>query len=102
MSDPFISITEAAKRGIERVRDPGWSNPFDHIKIDIIEGEVGPWLHLYAPFNLVCSGRDPVTFLWATGPLKTNVTAQNVVPYEGPLPGSDEYQKSVKEFERFQ
>lgn len=101
MKKSLISIAEAAKRGIERVRDPSWSNPLDHIKIDIVEGEIGPWLHLYAPFNRVCSKRDPVTFMWAIGPLKTDITVPNVVPYEGELPESDTYQNAVKEFERF-
>lgn len=45
-----MTLTEAARAGIERVRLPHWANPGDYIKIDILDGEhLGPWAHLYAP-----------------------------------------------------
>ena len=97
--DGHISIADAAKLGIERVRLPQWANPLDHLKIDIIKGKPGPWLHLFAPFNKECNGRDPVNFLWMTGPMKTDVNVAEFVVYEGPLPDSDEYQAAQAAFD---
>jgi hypothetical protein len=57
----MISIREAAARGIEKVRDPHWHHG-DYIKIDIIDGAPGPWLHLYSPLNVRLHGRDPYSF----------------------------------------
>ena len=91
----MISIAQAAERGIERVRKPNWAHPFDHFKIDIIDGKPGPWLHLYAPFNQICSGHDPVDFIWATGALKTDINAVALEPYTGPLPDLSAYQDAV-------
>ncbi len=56
----LMSLNEAAAYRIERVRQPQWANKLDHLKIDIIDDKPGPWLHLYAPFNKECNGRDPV------------------------------------------
>jgi hypothetical protein len=56
----MISIVYAAANGVERVRKPIWANPLDHLKIDIVDGKPGPWLHLWCPFNKECNGRDPV------------------------------------------
>lgn len=92
-----ISITEAAMRGIARVRLPVWANPLDHIKIDITrDGGVGPWLHLFCPINKAINGRDPVDFLWMVDPMKTDIHAREFEPYSGPLPGSEEYQKAAE------
>jgi len=96
----MISLKEAAATGIERVRQPNWANPFDHIKIDIVDGEVGPWLHLFAPFNLECNGRDPVDCLWVVGPLKVDPDEKCFEPYAGPLPDSVEYRAKVERFAR--
>lgn len=46
-----ISIEDAAAKGIERIRKEIWANPMDHLKIDIIGGCPGPWVHLYSPAN---------------------------------------------------
>ncbi len=97
--DGLISIADAAKLGIERVRLTKWANPLDHLKIDIVEGKPGPWLHLFAPFNKECSGRDPVNFLWIMGPMKTDVNTPEFVVYEGPLPESDEYKAAQAAFD---
>jgi hypothetical protein len=98
MSD-LISIAEAAAKGIDRVRLPIWANPLDHLKIDIIDGKPGPWLHLFAPFNKECNGRDPVDFLWVFGPMKTDPNSIEFLPYEGPLPDSDEYRAAQAQFD---
>jgi hypothetical protein len=90
-----ISIKEAAARGIERVRKPIWVNRYDHLKIDIVEGELGPWLHLWCPFNMECNGRDPVDVL----AFQFDLTLPEFEPYDGPLPNSVEYQAAVKKFD---
>ena len=94
-----VSIAEAAAKGIERVRLPEWANPLDHIKIDIVDGCPGPWGHLFAPFNRECNGRDPVDFLIAIGPMKIDILERAFLPYVGPLPTSDEYQKAVAQYD---
>lgn len=97
MTEPLISIFEAAARGIDRVRKPIWANQLDHLKIDIVSGGgPGPWCHLYCPFNLECNGRDPVDFV---GCLESSYDEKEWVPYTGPLPESDEYKKVQKMFE---
>lgn len=86
----MISIQEAAEQGIDRLRRPEWACKFDHVKIDIIDGHTGPWLHLFSPANVAINGRDPANSLvtsWGTGALD----AQVFVPYNGPLPDSTEY-----------
>jgi hypothetical protein len=55
----LISINEAAASGIERLCDPYWQIPEDHLKIDIINGKAGIWTHLYSPLNLELNGKDP-------------------------------------------
>lgn len=101
----LISIAQAARLGIERLRQPNWANPFDHLKIDLqrdklngkLTGMFGPWAHLYAPFNKVCNGRDPVDMLMLDPPFDVN--AEGMEPYTGPLPDSDEYKADVAKYE---
>jgi hypothetical protein len=95
----LISIVKAAERSVERVRQPVWPDPMDHIKIDIIDGVPGPWLHLYAPSNKECNGRDPVTFLHFAVLPKCDLNQVCFVPYEGLLPDSDEYKARVASIE---
>jgi hypothetical protein len=95
MGDDLLSIQDAAARGIERVRKPIWANPLDHLKIDIVDGKPGPWLHLWCPFNTECNGRDPVdvfAYQW-------DLSVKEFEPYAGPLPQSDAYTEAVKKFE---
>lgn len=94
----LISCRQAARMGIERLRRPIWANALDHLKIDIIDGELGPWLHLFAPFNQECNGRDPVDILWPVSEF-ANVDAEDLAPYDGPLPTSDEYRRAAEAFE---
>jgi hypothetical protein len=92
----MISISEAAARGVERLRKPTWASLLDHIEIDIINGQPGLWAHLWAPFNKECNGRDPVDvliLLWG------RPDHRDFVVYDGPLPDSDEYRAAVKTFE---
>lgn len=59
----MISIRQAAQNGIQRLRVPHWRLPNDHIKIDIIDGKPGPWLHLYSELNEEINGRNPCDIL---------------------------------------
>ena len=59
----MISINQAASKGIDRLRKPNWSDTDDHLKIDIIDGKVGPWLHFYSTLNEHINGRNPVDIL---------------------------------------
>lgn len=90
----LISINEAVKMGHPRLRKPIWANPLDHMKIDIIDGQMGPWLHLYAPFNVALNQRDPVDML-ALEHRATFDTPEFEI-YDGPVGASDEYQADVR------
>ncbi len=97
MSAKLISINQAVKKKVDRLRKPIWANPLDHFKIDIVNGELGPWVHFYAPFNRECNGRDPVNLLlifWCP-----NIDVKEFEIYEGSLPDSQEYQKAVASYE---
>jgi hypothetical protein len=90
----LISLNDAASWGVERLRAPIWANPFDHIKIDVFDKKPGPWIHLFAPFNAECNGRDPVDMLITQfGP-----DDLCYVPYTGPLSDSAEYRAEAAKF----
>ncbi len=93
----MLSIAEAAAKGVERVRQPQWANPLDHLKIDIIDGKPGPWLHLWCPFNRECNGRDPMPLTVGAPPL--DLFERCFLRYDGPLPDSDEYKAAVAKFD---
>ena len=88
----MISILEAAEQGILRIRKPIWANPMDHILITIFEDEPGPWLKLYAPYNLAIDGEHPVTLLITA----FSIEEQDWERYTGPLPDSDEYREMAE------
>ncbi len=90
----LISMREAAKRGIERIRRPIWADKMDHLKLTIVDGNLGPWIKLYAPFNQECNGRDPVEMLI----VQADPDKAAYVPYEGPLPESEEYKAAQRGF----
>jgi hypothetical protein len=93
---PMFSLDEAAQRGIERVYQPNWSNPLDHIKIDLMpDGSHGPWVHLYSPYNQKVNGRDPVNMLWGMG---MDTHSKCLYAYAGPLPDSDEYKADAASY----
>lgn len=93
----LISINEAVRFGFPRLRKPVWANPLDHLKIDLIDGRMGPWIHLFAPFNKECNGRDPVDILAIEH--KASLDSQEFEIYDGPLPDSDEYRAAVAKFD---
>jgi hypothetical protein len=61
-----LSINEAVKAGVERLRLDKWANPDDHIRITITKdpetGEpyLGWWYELWSPINEEINGRNPV------------------------------------------
>lgn len=67
----------------------------DHLKIDIINGQAGPWTHLYSPFNKKCNGRDPIEI----PAFSMDYESAEFTPYEGPTPDSQEYKMEEAEFE---
>jgi hypothetical protein len=93
---PMMSLRDAAARGIERVYQPNWVGRMDHFKIDIIDGRMGPWVHLYSPQNKEINGRDPVDMLALAGVIDVN--AKGCYAYTGPLPDSDEYKAEAEKF----
>lgn len=89
----LISINQAVDLGIDRLRKPMWANKCDHLKIDILDGELGPWIHIYSPSNELVNGRDPVSILRGSSSF-VPIAGQDACEfelYEGPLPGSEEY-----------
>jgi len=66
-TEQLISINEAASKGINKLRRPNWANPTDYVKIDIIEGMAGPWMHLYSVLNEEINGKNPVDVLCIEG-----------------------------------
>lgn len=60
-----LSINEAVKAGVERLRLDKWANKHDHIKITITKdpetGErcLGPWYELWSPINERTNGVNP-------------------------------------------
>lgn len=61
-----LSINEAVKAGIDRLRLDKWANQHDHIKITIVKDPVtgerwlGPWWELWSPINERVNGCNPV------------------------------------------
>jgi hypothetical protein len=91
----MVSIREAGIRGIERLRLKVWSNPLCHVKLDLFDGSVGPWIHLFDPFNKVCNGRDPVDILFT----QFDMNAVEWDIYEGPDSQSEEYKADAAIYE---
>ncbi len=95
MTTDLISIMGAVEKGIDRLRDSRWGMPEDHLKIDIIDGYLGPWTHLYSPFNQECNGRDPVDICIT----ELDSSAKKWLPYDGPLPETAEYKAMAAAYE---
>ena len=98
MSRKLISINQAVKRKIDRLRKPTWANKMDHFKLYLFDEErIGPWIQFYSPFNKECNGRDPVDILlpiWVP-----NMDIKEFEVYKGPLPKSEEYREAVATYE---
>lgn len=63
MSEGLVSIREAAKRGINKIRLDKWANPDDYMEFDIIDGEPGPWFRLFSPTNEIIGAPNPQKLL---------------------------------------
>lgn len=88
MNEKLISLKQAAEQGILRVRLPIWANPLDHLKIDSLDGKLGPWIKLCAPANMGINGKDPVPMLC----IDFDLDKEEYLPYTGPHQDSEEYQ----------
>lgn len=95
----LISINDAVKLGIERLRKPTWIEPVDHIKIDIIDGQLGPRIHSFSPDNKIFNGKDPIDIFTITDRFRPDDKA--FVAYDGPLPDSDEYRAAIARLEDY-
>lgn len=77
-----ISINEAAKIGVTRLRLDNWAEPTDHIEIHItdkIKGWIGPWVKFWSP---------TLEHLGMTNPYKTLIIEFDAndkcwTPYQG-------------------
>ncbi len=59
----MISINEAVTNGVTQIRKPIWANPSDYLKLDLMDGKLGPWLHLYSPLNELIGEPNPQDIL---------------------------------------
>jgi len=56
----LISINDAVRDGISKLRMDNWANAEDHIELYLIEGlEAGPWVKLWSPANEICGNENP-------------------------------------------
>jgi hypothetical protein len=92
----LISIREAAASGIDRIRKPVWSCRGDHLKLDIIDGQSGPWVHFFAPINKPLFQNDPMDIIVSS----LDLDAKEYTSHTGPLPETDEYAEMIKQYER--
>ena len=79
-----MTLNEAAKGGINRVRRPMWANPNAYARIDLVSGGMGPWLHLY--------DRDSQEVIGATTPQRfmlLNDTLNDYEEYQGEIDRTD-------------
>ena len=62
----LLSLNDAVKFRVTRLRMPRWSNPRDYIRIEITEdGELGPRFQLYSPGITSLGKRNPLVIQWA-------------------------------------
>lgn len=76
----LMSINEAIANGICLLRKPVWAFPEEHIKIDIVDGQLGPWIHLYSPSNMTLNRRNPVNLLIVE--MELNYGKKEWVPFQ--------------------
>lgn len=57
-----MTIDEAIKKGIFKLRLEIWAAPEDHIELyDAGDGRIGPWVKFYSPLNEPVGNDNPVT-----------------------------------------
>lgn len=59
-----------------------------YLKLDIIDGEPGPWTHLHDPMNIRINGRDPVSFMF----VQMDYDEKIWIEHTGPTSETPEYQ----------
>ena len=52
----LMSLRQAAKEGVRLLRLPHWAFEDDHVEIDIIDGDLGPWIHFHCPTSCQVNG----------------------------------------------
>lgn len=85
----WLSINEAIKKGISRLRKPAWSNYCDHLQLTLLRGGLDQSIKIYSPFNRTYHARDPVIIL--ADLYKNSFDCFEFEIYRGPLPGAFEY-----------
>ncbi len=55
-----MTISEAARVGITRIRMPGWGIPTDYVELSIADGRLGPWMKYYREINEKLGHRNPL------------------------------------------
>lgn len=82
-----MTLTEAAKAGISRIRRPMWADEKAYARIDLVgDGKLGPWLHLYdrgaqtaigqpTPQDVMCIGDTTDDYVEYTGEIDPADTA---------------------------
>lgn len=78
MQSELISLREAARRGVSKLRLKRWANPRDHIRLHLVTlesanwtgpsstGKVltyGPWVEIHSEMNSAMGLRDPQKIL---------------------------------------
>lgn len=77
----FISLNEAVDRRIDKLRMVQWTNPHDHISLDIFEdGTHGPWVSLWSPANEIVGNRNPHKMIC----MQFDWDAKEWLPWEDP------------------
>lgn len=56
-----MTITEAAKQGITKLRLPQWRMPTDHVELYVVDGRSGPWMKFYSDLNQIVGNDNPMT-----------------------------------------
>ena len=91
----MISLREAAKLRLARIRRPKWSHKMDHIEIryntPLTDSGIPLFGWFYGPFNKECNGRDKLEVCLLSSPIIPGIDDKEWVEYTGALPDSEEY-----------
>jgi len=91
----MISLREAAKLRLARIRRPKWSHKMDHIEIryntPLTDSGIPLFGWFYGPFNKECNGRDKLEVCLLSSPIIPGIDDKEWVEYTGVLPDSREY-----------
>jgi len=83
-----MTIREAAKAGIARIRLDTWASKEDYLKLTILPGGlVGPWVKFYSPINEITGQENPQTIFCFDEKIE-KITV--FVKYDGKISTADE------------